>query len=146
MTELFEEIIREIYDDGKEETANHLIRRVKERDGDVPLIFTKMAERPEVLISHLLYKTSIAETSALDPKCVELISLAVGAALNCRPCTEYHMRSALKKGVSKDEILEAVLLAGMLAQSSVLADAYRVLDSEDICSDGSCSVGGISSK
>ena len=42
MTDLFEEIIREIYDDGKEETANHLIRRVKEKDGDVPLIFTNI--------------------------------------------------------------------------------------------------------
>ncbi len=146
MTDLFEDLIREIHDNGKENTANNLIKRVMERDGDVPLIFTKMAERPEVLISHLLYKTSIAETSALDPKCVELISLAVGAALNCRPCTEYHMKSALKKGVSKDEILEAVLIAGLLAQSSVLADAYRVLDKEDECLDGSCSVGGIGSK
>ena len=51
--------------------------------GKVPLIFRRMGERPEVLISHLLYKSTVAETSQLDPKYVELISMAVGAALKC---------------------------------------------------------------
>ena len=36
--------------------------------GKVPLIFKRMGERPEVLISHLLYKGTVAETSRLDPE------------------------------------------------------------------------------
>jgi alkylhydroperoxidase/carboxymuconolactone decarboxylase family protein YurZ len=38
------------------------------------------------------------------------------------------MHSALKKGATKDEILEVVLIAGSLAQAAVLADAYRIID------------------
>jgi AhpD family alkylhydroperoxidase len=87
-----------------------------------------MAERPEVLISHLLYKGTVAQTSALDPKYVELISLAVGAALRCQHCTGYHMQAALKKGASREEILEVILLAGLISNSSVLANAYRIID------------------
>jgi AhpD family alkylhydroperoxidase len=87
-----------------------------------------MGERPEVLISHLLYKGTVAQTSPLDPKYVELISMAVGAALKCPHCTGYHMQAALKMGASREEILEVILLAGMISNSSVLANSYRIFD------------------
>jgi AhpD family alkylhydroperoxidase len=81
-----------------------------------------------VLISHLLYKGTVAQTSPLDPKYVELISLAVGAALKCPHCTSYHMQAALKMGATRDEVLEVILLSGMISNSSVLANAYRIFD------------------
>jgi AhpD family alkylhydroperoxidase len=87
-----------------------------------------MGERPEVLISHLLYKGTVAETSPLDPKYVELISMAVGAALKCPHCTGYHMQAATRMGASREEVLEVILIAGMIANSSVLANAYRIVD------------------
>ena len=86
------------------------------------------ANDPKVLISHLLYKGTVAETSPLDPKYVELISMAVGAALKCPHCTGYHMLAAMKMGATRDEILEVILLAGMISNSSVLANAYRIVD------------------
>jgi AhpD family alkylhydroperoxidase len=57
-----------------------------------------------------------------------LISLAVGAALKCPHCTGYHMQAALKMGASREEILEVILLAGMISNSSVLANSYRIFD------------------
>ena len=87
-----------------------------------------MGERPEVLISHLLYKGTVAQTSPLDPKYVELISMAVGAALKCPHCTGYHMQAATRMGATREEILEVILLSGMIANSSVLANAYRIVD------------------
>jgi AhpD family alkylhydroperoxidase len=96
--------------------------------GKVPLIFKRMGERPEVLISHLLYKGTVAQTSPLDPKYVELISIAVGAALKCPHCTGYHMQAALRMGATREEILEVILLSGMISNSSVLANAYRIVD------------------
>jgi len=104
------------------------MREIEEEYGRVPLIFKRMGERPEVLISHLLYKGTVVQTSPLDPKYVELISLAVGAALKCPHCTGYHMQAALKMGANRDEILEVILLAGMIANSSVLANSYRIFD------------------
>ncbi|MBP2132919.1 AhpD family alkylhydroperoxidase [Methanomicrobium sp. W14] len=142
----YEKLLCEIADKGKTKSCEEWLEKVKQQDGSVPLIFQRMAERPEVLLSHLLYKSSITETSTLDPKYVELISLAVGAALNCRHCTEYHMRAALKRGATKDEILEVVLLAGTLAQSSVLADAYRVIDTDEDACNASCDINGFSYK
>lgn len=126
--EEFEERLSQIVARGADVTAETWMREIEVEYGRVPLIFKRMGERPEVLISHLLYKGTVAQTSPLDPKYVELISLAVGAALKCPHCTGYHMQAALKMGASREEILEVILLAGMISNSSVLANSYRIFD------------------
>jgi len=124
----FEERLAQIVAQGADATVDDWLRVIEEDYGKVPLIFKRMGERPEVLISHLLYKSTVAETSPLDPKYVELISMAVGAALKCPHCTGYHMQAAMKMGATREEILEVVLLAGLISNSSVLANAYRIVD------------------
>jgi AhpD family alkylhydroperoxidase len=132
--EEFEERLARIVARGADVTAEEWLRDIEEEYGRVPLIFKRMGERPEVLISHLLYKGTVAQTSPLDPKYVELISLAVGAALKCPHCTGYHMQAALKMGASREEILEVILLAGMISNSSVLANSYRIFDEKmELC-------------
>jgi AhpD family alkylhydroperoxidase len=124
----FEEKLAHIVDIGAEKTAEEWMQDIEKDYGRVPLIYKRMGERPEVLISHLLYKGTVAQTSPLDPKYVELISMAVGAALKCPHCTGYHMQAAIKMGASREEILEVILLSGMISNSSVLANAYRIID------------------
>ena len=126
--EEFEDRLAQIVARGADVTADAWMKEIEVEYGRVPLIFKRMGERPEVLISHLLYKGTVAQTSPLDPKYVELISLAVGAALKCPHCTGYHMQAALKMGASREEILEVILLAGMISNSSVLANSYRIFD------------------
>ncbi len=126
--EEFVERLAQIVARGADVTADTWMREIEVEYGRVPLIFKRMGERPEVLISHLLYKGTVAQTSPLDPKYVELISLGVGAALKCPHCTGYHMQAALKMGASREEILEVILLAGMISNSSVLANSYRIFD------------------
>jgi hypothetical protein len=38
------------------------------------------------------------------------------------------MQAAMKMGATRDEILEVILLSGMISNSSVLANAYRIVD------------------
>ena len=140
MTAKFDEVIRSVQEKGAQATADELIRNVEEEFGSAPLIYKKLEDMPEALISHLLYKNAIGEGGCLPPKTVELISLAVGSALRCDHCTEYHMRAAKLMGASKEEILEAVLIAGMLANSSVLANAYRVVDLDEEPCGAACSI------
>lgn len=124
----FEEKLAHIVKKGAGQTAEEWMQAIEVEYGKVPLIFKRMGERPEVLISHLLYKGTVAQTSPLDPKYVELISMAVGAALKCPHCTGYHMQAALRMGATREEVLEVILLSGMISNSSVLANAYRIID------------------
>ena len=136
----FEKILARVAQRGSDVIAEELLREIENEYGRVPLIFERMAERPEILISHLLYKGAVVETSRLEPKVIELISLAVGAALKCSHCVEYHMQAATAKGATRAEILEAILIAGMLANSAVLADAYRVVNGSGPCAP--CDING----
>jgi AhpD family alkylhydroperoxidase len=140
----FEKILSRIVEHGSEAIADEWLKEIEDEFGRVPLIFERMAERPEILISHLLYKGAVVETSKLEPKVIELISLAVGAALKCNHCVEYHMQAAMAKGATRAEILETILIAGLLANSSVLADAYRVVNGVPPCP--SCDINGGSLK
>jgi len=137
----FETIIKRIQENGTAPTARSWLKEIENEYGAVPLIFQRMGERPEVLISHLLYKDSVTQLSTLEPKVVELISMAVGAALKCSHCVDYHMRAAQAKGATREEILETVLIAGLLANAAVLADAYRVVNGVE-CG-ASCELSGL---
>ncbi len=136
----FDEAIREIEENGSEKTAADWLSRVEGEFGTAPLIYKKLEACPEALISHLLYKNAVSQAGALPAKTVELISLAVASALRCDHCTAYHMQVAQKMGISKEEILEAVLVAGLLANSSVLANAYRVVVPETEPCGASCAI------
>ncbi|MDK2890262.1 MAG: hypothetical protein PWR21_894 [Methanoculleus sp.] len=138
----FEKVLARVAERGSDVIAEELLREIESEYGRVPLIFERMAERPEILISHLLYKGAVTETSQLEPKVIELISLAVGAALKCSHCVEYHMQAAMAKGATRAEILEVILIAGLLANSAVLADAYRVVNGTTPASCPSCDING----
>jgi AhpD family alkylhydroperoxidase len=141
----FEETLEKIVERGSQKTAEEWLKAINQEYGRVPLIFERMAERPEVLISHLLYKNAITSTSTLNPKLVELISLAVGSALKCRHCVKYHIGAALRKGATSDEILEVILIAGLTANAAVLANGYRVMKDavqEESC-EGTCDIIGV---
>ena len=139
----FEDILASILRRGTPATSKEWLEQIQDEDGRIPFIFQRMAERPQVLVSHLLYKGTVTETSALDPKNVELISMAVGAALQCSHCVEYHMQAAIKRGATREEILEVILIAGLLANSVVLAEAYRVMDAQMPECGGSCDTNGV---
>ena len=38
------------------------------------------------------------------------------------------MQAAIRMGATREEILEVILLSGMISNSSVLANAYRIFD------------------
>lgn len=48
----------------------------------------------------------------------ELIAIGISAAVNCRPCLDYHIAEALKLGVSEKEISDAVSLAEMIVKNA----------------------------
>ncbi len=90
-----------------------------------------MKETPELLVPKILYDSAIIrEFKRLDPKTVELISIGISAAVRCDHCLRMHIRVAEKLGLSKEEIFDAILIAGTLSNATVLAYATRVLDSE----------------
>lgn len=44
----------------------------------------------------------------MDSKTRSLIAAGSAAAVNCRPCLEYHMPQCFKAGASEDDVREAI--------------------------------------
>ncbi|MEA1870489.1 MAG: carboxymuconolactone decarboxylase family protein [Euryarchaeota archaeon] len=114
-----------------EEATEELLESVEKYYGEIPYILQFMKETPELLVPKVLYDSAIIrEFKRLDPKTVELISIGVSAAIRCDHCLRMHVRIAEKLGISREEIFDAILIAGTLSNATVLAYATRVLDSE----------------
>lgn len=51
------------------------------------------------------------EDGALDTKTKELISVAIGAYNRCEYCIAFHVYKALESGATREEIMEAAMVA-----------------------------------
>jgi AhpD family alkylhydroperoxidase len=79
----------------------------------------------------------------LDDKIQELIALGASYAVNCRPCMEYHHKTAEKAGVTKEEMLAAIAVGekvrnGADTKSKAFAkDLFGEIDCDSCCAPGS---------
>jgi AhpD family alkylhydroperoxidase len=120
---------------GKEKAAEDVIRSAESTYGEVPYIFSFMKDNPDILITRALYNNSILRSSSLDAKTIELISIAVSAALRCSNCLKLHIRSASNLGIPDDQVAAAVFISGNLASASILSTATRELkEGREFCS------------
>ncbi|HON34795.1 MAG TPA: carboxymuconolactone decarboxylase family protein [Methanothrix sp.] len=126
----FEEELDAILVKGKDNAAKDILKAVEKTYGEIPYIFQFMEYDSELLITKMLHNNAILRSSSLDAKTVELISVAVSAALRCSHCLKLHIRLAGNLGVPDDQVAAAIFLAGNLVNASVLATAARDLDEE----------------
>lgn len=89
------------------------------------------AQAPDVVAGFGGMFAKIMKAGALDVKQKELIALAVGLAVRCKPCIIMHTQKALRAGASREEILEAagvvVMMGGGPAYTHV-PEVIKVLD------------------
>jgi AhpD family alkylhydroperoxidase len=124
------EKIKELLDKEPEDAVDEILADVEKRYGEIPYITNFMKDMPEIFISRMIYENSVMrEFKRMDPKTVELISIAVASALRCEHCLKTHVRVAKRLGVSKEEIFDSVLIASSVSTAAVLAEGTRSVDS-----------------
>ncbi|MDF1556594.1 MAG: carboxymuconolactone decarboxylase family protein [ANME-2 cluster archaeon] len=125
------EDIKRILEKDPDEAAEELLEGVEQYYGEIPYILQFMKDQPDLLVSKILYDNSILrEFKRLDRKTIELISIAVSSAIQCTHCLNIHLRVAKRMGIPKEEIFDAILIAGVLSNASVLAYSTRAMDAE----------------
>lgn len=103
-----------------------LAEELSELLGELGFLLKVLKERPRTFNPFILKNTSIyREPSTLDRKTAELIAVGASAALMCDHCLEAHMRRAVAEGASLEEIMDALLVAGAISESSTLSVAFR---------------------
>ncbi|MCR9182556.1 MAG: carboxymuconolactone decarboxylase family protein [Flavobacteriaceae bacterium] len=65
---------------------------------------------------------------ALDVKTKELLGLVASAVLRCDDCIAYHLQSAYKLGVSKEEMMETMGIATLVGGTIVIPHLRRAYE------------------
>lgn len=98
----------------------------RNKKGELGFLLNVLKDRPRNFNPFILKGMAIyKEPSTLDRKTAELIAIGAAAALRCDHCLEAHMARALDQGASLEEIMDALLVAGAISESSTLSVAFR---------------------
>jgi AhpD family alkylhydroperoxidase len=111
---------------GDETLTEALIESLVDQHGSLGFILNVLKERPRNFNPFILKGMAIyKEPSSLDRKTAELVAIGAAAALRCEHCLEAHMGRARTEGASLPEIMDSLLIAGAIADSSTLSVAFR---------------------
>jgi len=111
---------------GKKELTEALADMLTGKNGELGFLLKVLKERPRNFNPFLLKGMAIyKEPIALDAKTVELVAVGAAAALRCDHCLEAHMHRAMVAGASLEELMDALLVAGAISESSTLSVAFR---------------------
>jgi 4-carboxymuconolactone decarboxylase len=94
--------------------------------GELGYVLSVLKERPRTFNPYLLKGMTVyREPKSLDRKTAELVAVGAAAALHCEHCLEAHMARAIAEGATLDEIMDTLLVAGSIAESSLYSVAFR---------------------
>ncbi len=111
---------------GKAELTEALAELHTGKNGELGFLLKVMKERPRNFNPFLFKGMAIyKEPSALDKKTAELVAVGAAAALRCDHCLEAHLHRAMDEGASLEELMDALLVAGAISESSTLSVAFR---------------------
>ena len=66
---------------------------------------------PDVMRHFLGLRKLRLAPKALDPKTKELIALGIGIAIRCDDCIAFHIKAAVERGATREEISETLGMA-----------------------------------
>ncbi len=91
-------------------------------------LLSKLNEK--AVFEHAANKNFAMGGSQIPPKYKLLMSIAISAALGSERCIAQYTEVAIRKGISKDEIVDALLLARFVKGTTVMSastEAMRLL-------------------
>lgn len=97
--------------------------------GETPRHF-KFGEALGTIVNSAFIKlrSEIMKNGAISAKEKALIALACVVALPCDYCVEFHKEVAISAGATKEEMLEAAAIGGLVRLGSGFASASMILE------------------
>ncbi len=93
--------------------------------GTLPFIFPVMRERTGTFALSALADYRVCRPEHLTPKTAELVAIAAAAGAGADNCLKLHLKAAIKEGATRNEIFDALMIAGTIGKTKVLASALR---------------------
>ncbi len=88
----------------------------------------KAALAPQNIEAWRNFSTTVFKEGALSEKTKQLIAVAVAHVTQCPYCIRAHTKQAMRKGASKEEIMEAIWVASEMRAGAAYAHATIAMD------------------
>lgn len=83
---------------------------------------------PDIIDTWRQFSRSVYKEGALDEKTKQLIAIAVAHVTQCPYCIRSHTKTALRKGATQEEIMEAVWVAAEMRAGAGYAHSIIAMD------------------
>lgn len=83
---------------------------------------------PEIIDAWRNFSRTVFKAGALDEKTKQLIAVAVAHVTQCPYCIHSHSETALKKGATKEEVMEAVWIAAEMRAGAAYTHSILAMD------------------
>jgi AhpD family alkylhydroperoxidase len=83
---------------------------------------------PEIMDAWRNFSKTVFKAGALDEKTKQLIAVAVAHVTQCPYCIHSHTEQAVRKGASKEEIMEAVWVAAEMRAGAAYSHSTLAMD------------------
>ena len=87
-----------------------------------------LADNNKVIKRIFNVDTNAYMAGALDVKTKELLGLVASAVLRCDDCIKYHLETAYKEGITKEEMMEAMGIATLVGGTIVIPHLRRAYE------------------
>jgi len=91
----------------------------------------KAALAPKNIEAWRNFSKTVFEAGALDEKTKQIIAVAVAHVTQCPYCIKSHTKTAMRKGASKEEIMEAIWVASEMRAGAAYAHASLAMEVMD---------------
>ena len=104
------------------------------KNGNVfPEATTELANKrtalaPEIMEAWSNFSNTVFKEGALPEKTKQLIAVAVAHVTQCPYCIRSHTKAAMRKGASREEIMEAIWVAAEMRSGAAYAHSLIALD------------------
>ncbi len=106
---------------------------MSDREGVYPAGSKELAEQrkrlaPAQIDAFRAFAQSVFAEGALDAKTKQLIAVAVAHVTQCPYCIRSHTKTAIQKGATPEQIMEAIWVAAEMRAGGAYAHALLALD------------------
>ncbi len=89
------------------------------------------AGTPDVMKAFSTTATAAVQSKALDAKTKELMALGIAVAIHCDDCIAFHVKAAIERGASREEVNETLGMAIYMGAGPSVMYASHALEAYD---------------
>ena len=112
----------------EEININEILEKIENYFGFVPKIFQVLAENPTTLKAYYEKIETINNDDSLPSLTKEFVAIGAASAMGAENCLLTHLNVAKGFGAKQEQLLLAILMGALIAETDALAKSLRVYE------------------